>query len=96
MKFNKYMIINNKENYYDNIYNYLYSKKSNTDNNRKTDWKKVKYPPNFYKKEDPKITKDKKRQNFRLIAEKHALSEDNILYVKKMNKENKIELYKVS
>ena len=67
MKYNKYVIINNEENYYNNIYNYLYSKKCNTNNNWKTDWKKVIYPPNLYKKDDPKTTKDKKRQNFRLI-----------------------------
>ena len=42
-----------------------------------------------------KTTKDKKRQNFREFAEKHTLSDDNILRIKKVNKDKKIELIKI-
>lgn len=40
-----------------------------------------------------KLKKIKKKQNYRQISEKHTLSEDNILYLKKLNKENNIDLY---
>ena len=95
MNLNKYVIINNHENFYDNIYNYLYSKKLNTKENGKIDWHKVIYPPNLINEKDGKTTKDKKRQNFRIIAEKHMLTDDNILHIKKLNKENKIENLKI-
>ena len=95
MNLNKYVIINNHENFYDNIYNYLYSKKLNTKENGKIDWHKVIYPPNLINEKDGKTTKDKKRQNFRIIAEKHMLTDDNILHIKKLNKENKIENFKI-
>ena len=71
MNLNKYVIINNKENYYDNIFNYLYSKRMNTNESGKIDWTKVIYPPNLFKKDDSKQTKNKRRQNFRLVVEKH-------------------------
>ena len=36
-----------------------------------------------------------KKQNFRLKAEKYALGDDNILCLKKLNKNNEITLFKV-
>ena len=95
MKLNKYVSINNKQNYYDYIYNYLFSKKLNTYENGKINWHKVVYPPNLFKPDASKSTKDKKRQNFREIAEKHTISNDNILRIRKANKDKKIELYKI-
>ena len=40
MKLNKYVSINNKQNYYHYIYNYLFSKKLNTYENGKINWHK--------------------------------------------------------
>jgi hypothetical protein len=76
------------------IYNYLYSKKINTNKENKIDWKKVKYPTQ-YEENDSRITKDKKIQNFRLKAEKYILGDNNILFLKKLNKSNEITLLKV-
>ena len=84
MNLNKYVIINNKEKYYDNIFNYLYSKKMNTNESGRFDWTKVIYPPKLFKKDDSKQIKDKRKQNFRLVAEKHVLSDDNILHIRKI------------
>ena len=60
----------------------------------KVNWKKVIYPK-LLEKDANKKTKDKKRQNFRLVAERYTLSEENNLYLKVLNKDNKIDLYKV-
>jgi len=49
----------------------------------------------LFEKDANKTTKDKKRQNFRLVAEKYTLSDDNNLHLKVLNKDNKIDLYKV-
>ena len=42
-----------------------------------------------------KTLKDKRRQNFRIVAEKYTLGEDNNLYLKLANDDNKNELYKI-
>ena len=57
LKTNNFVIIKNEPGYYNNIYNYLLSKKLNTDDKGKTNWKKVQYPI-LYDKEANKITKD--------------------------------------
>ena len=76
------------------IYNYLYSKKINTNKENKIDLKKVKYPT-LYEENYSKITKEKKKQNFRLKSGKYVLGDNNILYLKKLNKNNEITLLKV-
>ena len=73
---------------------YLYTKKINTNPNIDVNWKKVNYPK-LFEDNNKKTTKDKKRQNYRLIAEKYTLSEDNVLYLKMLNKDNELELFKV-
>ena len=95
MKGFKYVEIKDKPGFYEDIYNYLLSKKLNTKENGKTNWHNVIYPSNLIDEKDTQKRKDKKRQNFRLIAEKHTLSNENILYIKKINKENKIELLQI-
>ena len=82
----------NAPNYYDDIYNFIYSKKLNTSVNNKTNWKLVKYPILFDDK-DKKEIKDKRRQNFRIRCKKYEISEDNRLYYKILN--NKIIKYKI-
>ena len=72
--------------YYENIYNYLLSFKMNTINN-KTNWKKIIYPKDLYVQKDNKILKDKRKQNFRLKANKYKLIENNLYYIKKYNNE---------
>ena len=44
LRSNTYVKINNNTNYYNDIYNYLYSKKLYGKSNNKIDWKKVIYP----------------------------------------------------
>lgn len=62
---NKYVKVNGQYSYYEDIFNYLYSFKINTDNNNKTKWKNVLYPK-LYDNDEIKSLKDKKRQNFRI------------------------------
>ena len=93
IKTNDFVIIENKENFYNDIYKYLLSKKSNTYDN-KINWKNV-YYPKIICDEKVKTKKDKKKQNFRLQADKYTIGDDNRLYLKKLNLSNKIELYKI-
>ena len=60
----------------------------------KVNLKKVIYPK-LFEKDAYKTTKDKKRQNFRLVPERYTLSDDSNLYLKVLNKDNKIDLYNV-
>ena len=77
---NKYVKIHDNYNYYNDIFDYLYSKKINTNKNNQINEKKT--------------VKDEKRQNYRIIAEKHILDKDNILYHKIINKEKKLNYIK--
>ena len=86
LRSNTYVKINNNSNYYNDIYNYLYSKKLYGKSNNKIDWKKVIYPADLINIKE-KIKRDKKRQNFREIAEKYMLDEKNdLLFIKIKNK----------
>lgn len=69
IKTNDFVKIENKENFYnDIIYSHLYTKKNTYDN--QIIWKNVYYPQKICD-EEVKNTKDKKKQNFRLQAEKY-------------------------
>lgn len=57
-------------------------------------WKQVIYHK-LYDEDDKKALKDKRKQNFRIITEKHILGKDNNLYLKLASNANKIELYKI-
>ena len=59
MRSNTYVKINNNTNYYNDIYNYLYSKKLYGKSNNKIDWKKVIYPADLINIKE-KIKRDKK------------------------------------
>ena len=48
--------------------------------------------PKLFNDDAKKTTKDKKRQNFRLIAEKYSLDKDNRLFIKLLNKNNQTKL----
>ena len=94
LRSNTYVKINNNTNYFNDIYNYLYSKKLYRKSNNKIDWKKVIYPADLINIKE-KVKRDKKRQNFREIAEKYMLDEKNDLFIKIKNKGNQIEKYKI-
>ena len=86
---NKLCGIKNNNLYYDNIYNYLISFEINTTNN-KTKWKNVLYPKDIFDEKDNKITKDKKRQNFRIMCSKYKIINNKLYYIKtENNEENK-------
>ena len=61
LKTNIYMPINNDKEYYNKIYNYLLSKKLNTNPEGKVNWKKVLYPK-LFNEDANKTTKDKKNK----------------------------------
>jgi len=61
LKTNIYMPINNDKDYYNKIYNYLLSKKLNTNPEGKVNWKKVLYPI-LFDEDATKTTKDKKNK----------------------------------
>ena len=85
---NTYVKINNNTNYYNDIYNYLYSKKLYRKSNNKIDWKKVIYPADLINIKE-KVKRDKKRQNYREIAEKYMLDEKMIYLLKLKIKETR-------
>ena len=66
----------------------------NKKSNDKIDWKKVIYP-NESNNIEQKLKRDKKKQNFRELADKYMLDKDNVLFIKLLNKDNHIENYKI-
>ena len=94
LKTNNYVRINNSENYYNDIFNHLYSKKINQNKPKKEYWKNLIYPKEINETENMTI-RDKKRQNYRELCEKYLLGDDNILYIKLKNKNNEIEKYRI-
>ena len=94
LRSNTYVKINDNDQYYNGIYNFLYSKKMNKKSNDKIDWKKVIYP-NESNNIEQKLKRDKKKQNFRELADKYMLDKDNVLFIKLLNKDNHIENYKI-
>ena len=81
LRSNAYVKIKDNINYYDDIYNYLYSKKRYMNESNKIDWKKVIYPAELNNINE-KVKKDKKKQNFRELANKYVLDKDNVLFIK--------------
>ena len=72
----------------------MLSKKLNTSDENKINWKEVTYP--FYLNEiENKIDRDKKKQNFRIKCEKYCLNNENELFLKKLDKSNNINKYKI-
>ena len=94
MKSNAYVKIKDNINYYDDIYNFLFSKKRNTKEYNKINWKNVIYPAELNNIKE-KVKKDKKKQNFRELANKYVLDNNNVLFIKIINKNKEIEKLKV-
>ena len=59
----------------------------NKKSNDKIDWKKVIYP-NESNNIEQKLKRDKKKQNFRELADKYMLDKDNVLFIKLLNNYN--------
>ena len=59
----------------------------NKKSNDKIDWKKVIYPHELNNIEQ-KLKRDKKKQNFRELADKYMLDKDNVLFIKLLNNYN--------